>query len=114
MEQAAMGAKEEGGVTIGIVPTYDKSSANPYIDIVITAGMGNARNVLIAATADAAIAIGGSHGTLSEIALARKMGKPVVTLESWEFADKWHIKAGVIKAGNPEEAVKTALKEAAK
>ena len=114
MEQAAKGAKEEGGITIGIIPYYEKTRANPYIDIIIPTGMGNARNTLIAATADAAIAVGGKAGTLSEIGLARKMGKPVVTLDSWEFAGKWEGVAGVIKAETPQQAVEIALREAAK
>jgi uncharacterized protein (TIGR00725 family) len=114
MEHAARGAKDEGGTTIGIIPGYDKSSANPYIDIVIPTGLGHARNTLVAAAADAAIAVGGSHGTLSEIALSRKMGKPVVTLASWEFAGKWDEKSGVFKADTPEQAVDIALREATK
>jgi uncharacterized protein (TIGR00725 family) len=114
MERAAKGAKEEGGITIGIIPYYEKSRANPYIDIIIPTGMGNARNTLIAATADAAIAVGGKAGTLSEIGLARKMGKPVVTLDSWEFADKWEGVAGIIKAETPQQAVEIAMREAAR
>ena len=114
MEHAARGAKEGGGLTIGIISTYDKTSANPYIDIVIATGMGNARNTIIVATADATIAIGGSHGTLSEIALARKLGKPVVSLGSWQFEGEWENKAGLFTAATPEEAVDIAIREASR
>lgn len=114
MEQAARGAKDEGGLTIGIIPIYEKQAANAYIDIVIPTGLGNARNTLVASTADAAIAVGGKTGTLSEIGFARKMGKPVVTLESWEFDGEWKITAGVLKADTPEEAVEIAIREASK
>jgi len=112
MTNAARGAKEAGGITIGIIPTHDKSSANPHIDIVIATGMGHARNSIIVATADAAIAVGGSYGTLSEIALARKMGKPVVSLGSWEFAGDWEELSGVFRATDPIAAVDIAIREA--
>jgi uncharacterized protein (TIGR00725 family) len=114
MEQAARGAKENSGLTIGIIPFYEKSKANPYIDIVIPTGMGHARNILVAATADAAIAIGGASGTLSEIGLARKLGKPVVCLGSWEFKDQWEKTAGVLRAETSGEAVNIAIKEIGK
>jgi hypothetical protein len=114
MEHAARGAKEEDGITIGVIPTYDKSSANPHIDIVISTGIGHARNAIVVATSDAAIAIGGAYGTLSEIALARKMGKPVVALGSWEFKDEWEDVSGVFRAGSPTEAVDIAIREASR
>lgn len=80
MEGAARGAAEAGGVTIGILPGHDARNANPYIQIPLATGMGEGRNVLVARTADAVIAIGGEWGTLSEVALARKIGVPVVLL----------------------------------
>ncbi len=114
MEHAAKGAKEQGGLTIGIIPTYEKSSANQFIDIVIPTGMGHARNALVASTCDAAVAIGGATGTLSEIGLARKMGKPVVCLGCWEFKDDWEETAGLVRADTPEKAVSLALEEIGK
>ena len=102
MEAVAKGAKEAGGLTIGIVPSYERSDANPYIDIPIATGLGHARNVIIAATADALIAVGGEYGTLSEIAFALKMGKPVISLSSWDIP-------GVIKVKDPSEALSTLL-----
>lgn len=103
MEAAAKGAKTEGGTTIGILPQNTKESVNPYIDIPVATGFGDGRNVIIVRTADAFIAIGGVYGTLSEIALALKMEKPVIGLRTWEIA-------GVIKAKNEEDAVEKAFR----
>jgi uncharacterized protein (TIGR00725 family) len=85
MEAAARGAREEGGMTIGILPTGRRDDANPYIDVAIATDMGHARNAVIANTADALIAVGGSYGTLSEISFGLKLGKRVVSLKSWDF-----------------------------
>ena len=86
MEAAAYGAKQEGGITLGILPGTLKEEANPWIDIAVLSGMGHARNALIAQSSDALIAVNGEYGTLSEIALGLKMGKPVIVLESnWEI-----------------------------
>ena len=78
MAAASRGAKEAGGVTIGIIPGYDDRAANPWIDHVICTGLGQARNALVVATGQAVIAVGGGWGTLSEIALARRLERPVV------------------------------------
>lgn len=80
MEGAARGAARAGGITVGILPGHDARNANPFILIPLATGMGEGRNVLVARTADAIIAIGGEWGTLSEVALARKIGVPVVLL----------------------------------
>lgn len=85
MEHAARGAKSAGGTTVGILPGYSRDEANRYIDIAIPTGLGEARNLLVVRSSDALIAIGGQYGTLSEIAFALKMGKPVVGLSSWEI-----------------------------
>ena len=103
MEAAARGAKSAGGLTLGILPGYDPASANPYIDLPICTGMGHARNAIIAATARALIALEGSHGTLSEIALGLKLGRRVIALGRRESP------AGVLLAGSAEEAVRLAL-----
>lgn len=103
MEAAAKGAKEGGGTTIGILPHTDRREANPYIDIPIATGFNEGRNLVIIRTADILIAIDGEYGTLSEIAFALKMEKPVIGLHTWEIP-------GVIKAGTPAEAVNIALK----
>ncbi|MBN1134572.1 MAG: TIGR00725 family protein [Methanosarcinaceae archaeon] len=99
MEAAAHGAKEEGGTTLGILPGSNRNDANMYVDIAVLSAMGHARNVLIVQSCDALIAIDGEYGTLSEIAHALKMGKPVVLLES-----QWEIK-GTHVAHDPAEAV---------
>ena len=85
MEAACRGAKEAGGTTVGILPGHDRSAANPYVDVAIATGFGEARNALVVRAADALIAVGGEYGTLSEIALAVKAGKPVVGLGSWDL-----------------------------
>jgi len=103
MEASARGAKRQGGTTIGILPGNSREDANRYIDFQIVTNMGHARNAIIAASSDALIAVGGEYGTLSEIAIALKMGKRVVVIES-----KWGIE-GTIKATDPQEAVDFAL-----
>jgi uncharacterized protein (TIGR00725 family) len=97
MEAACCGAKEAGGLTVGILPD-EKGSANGFVDIAIATGMGHARNAIIVKSADAVIALPGEHGTLSEIALALKMGKQVISLQSWDVS-------GALKAESPEEAI---------
>jgi len=85
MEHAARGAKSAGGTTVGILPDCSRDEANQYIDIAIPTGLGEARNLLVVRSSDALVAIGGQYGTLSEIAFALKMRKPVVSLSSWEI-----------------------------
>ena len=80
MEAAAKGAVEAGGEVIGLLPGPDNLSANPYVTIAVPTNMGHARNVIIAHTAEALIAVEGEHGTLSEAAIACKLGKPVFVL----------------------------------
>jgi uncharacterized protein (TIGR00725 family) len=85
MEAACRGAREAGGITIGILPTSDKRDANPYVDFVIPTGLGQARNVLVVHASDALVAVDGETGTLSEIAIALKVGKPIVGIKTWEL-----------------------------
>jgi len=103
MEAASKGAYTEGGITVGILPGIRKEDANPYVVIPISTGMGEARNAIIARSCDCLIAIGGEYGTLSEIALALKMGKKVIGIKSWDIP-------GIIKAKDPKEAVDEALR----
>jgi uncharacterized protein (TIGR00725 family) len=86
MEAACRGAKEAGGTTVGLLPGADRRQANPYVDVAVATGLGEARNALVARTADALVAVGAGYGTLSEIALALRAGKRVVGLGSWEIA----------------------------
>jgi uncharacterized protein (TIGR00725 family) len=83
MEAAARGAKEKGGLTVGILPSYDKKTANAFIDVIVPTGLGHARNILVAASGDAIVALPGSHGTRSEISIALKLGKPVIGVRGW-------------------------------
>jgi len=83
MEAAARGAAGAGGEVIGILPGADPAEANPYCTHVVATGIGHARNLAVVASADAVIAIGGEWGTLSEIAFARRLGRPVVALRTW-------------------------------
>lgn len=85
MEAASKGASKAGGTVVGVVPHADASSANRYVDISIATNMGYARNAIIAHTAQAVIAIGGAYGTLSEIAMSRAAGKPVIGIGTWEI-----------------------------
>ena len=103
MEAAAAGAQAAGGHTIGILPNYDRASANPHIEFVIATGMGQARNAIVVASAAAVIALPGEAGTLSEIGLALKLGRPVVALGAWREID------GVRNATTPEAAVSIAF-----
>jgi hypothetical protein len=102
MEAASRGAAQEGGTTIGILPGSDKVEANPHITFPIPTGLGVARNVLIVKTADVLIALPGGPGTLSEIALALNIGKPVVDLGGWKIE-------GTRTASTADEAVLLAL-----
>lgn len=83
MESVCAGAKRGGGLTVGIIPGPDIAAANPYVDVPIATGMEDGRNAIITHTAEAVIALRGSYGTLSEVALALKMGKPVCTIGDW-------------------------------
>jgi uncharacterized protein (TIGR00725 family) len=83
MEAAARGAVSAGGVTVGLLPHTDRRQANPYLSVSIPTGLGELRNALVVRSADAVLAVGGSWGTMSEIALARRRGMPVVVLGGW-------------------------------
>ena len=102
MEAACRGAKEAGGTTVGLLPGSYRGQANPYVDVALPTGLGEARNALVVRTADALLAVGGGYGTLSEIALALRTGKPVVGLRTWEIE-------GIEAAASPAEAVETVL-----
>ena len=98
MKAASKGAKEAGGATIGILPGNNKSEANPYIDIPIVTGLGYARNSLVVKNAEVVIAIDGKEGTLSEIAFALQMNKPIIGIQTWDID-------GIIKAKDAREAM---------
>lgn len=106
MAAACRGAKAAGGTTVGILPGPDRSAANPWVDVAIPTGMGEARNALVVRAADALVAVGGEYGTLSEIALALKAERVVVGLSTWDIP-------GVVTMSTPAEAVALALASAA-
>ncbi|MCX6572835.1 MAG: TIGR00725 family protein [Candidatus Aminicenantes bacterium] len=102
MEAACRGAREEGGLAIGILPGASPADANPWVDVAVATGLGYTRNALVVMNADAVIAVDGEYGTLSEIAYGKIHGKTVVGLGTWEVK-------GVEPAQTPEEAVRMAL-----
>jgi uncharacterized protein (TIGR00725 family) len=106
MDAAARGARERNGVVVGILPGETRAGASGHLTVAIPTGMGEARNVLIARAADAVIAVGGEWGTLSEIALAMKMGTPVVGLSTWDLPGRAD---AILRAESPEDAVRLAL-----
>jgi hypothetical protein len=109
MEAACMGAKEAGGLTIGILPGTAREDANRYVDVAVPTGLRDARNYVVATIGEAAIAVGGKLGTLSEIALALKRGVPVVGLSTWKLDPDRLFDTRVATAKTAEEAVVLAL-----
>jgi uncharacterized protein (TIGR00725 family) len=109
MEAACRGAKAEGATTVGILPGTDRREANAYVDVPVVTGLGEARNAIIVRTADAVIAVSGGYGTLSEIGLALKMGRPVVGLGTWGLQYDGQPVPAVIQANTPVQAVELAL-----
>jgi hypothetical protein len=103
MDAAAWGARNAGGLTVGIIPTYDATSASRWLDVVVATGFGHGRNVIVAASGEAVIGLPGEHGTASEIALALTLGRRVIGLGAWEEHP------GVIPARSAHEAVDKAI-----
>jgi uncharacterized protein (TIGR00725 family) len=104
MEAVCRGAKGAGGTTIGVLPGSERSDANTFVDVAIPTGLGQERNVVLVRSGDALLAVGGGHGTLSEIALALRLGKLVVGLGTWDIA-------GVVATDSPEAAVEAVLSD---
>lgn len=112
MAAACRGAKSAGGTTLGILPGLSRAEANPYVDIAVATGLGELRNGVIVRAVDALIAVGGGVGTLSEIGLALKAGKPVVGLGTWEVSPPpggGGPGAGILRATTPAQAVAMAM-----
>ncbi len=103
MEAGARGAKEAGGMTIGVIPGTNPNDANQYIDIPIVTSVGYARNIIIVNSSDSVIAVDGKFGTLSEIAFCLQFGVPIISIFSWE------IDPSIITASTPEKAVELAF-----
>ena len=110
MEGVSRGAASEGGTVVGILPGFERSEANPYVTVSIPTGMGELRNGLIARSADVVIAVGGEFGTLSEIAFALKIGRPVVGLSTWDLVRRGEPVHGIELAEDPAGAVEAALR----
>jgi uncharacterized protein (TIGR00725 family) len=109
MEAACRGARAEGGTTVGILPGDNRAAANPFVDVALPTGMGEARNALVVRACDALVAVAGEFGTLSEIALALRLGTPVVGLRTWELARGGRPLDAFPRVDDPEEAAALAL-----
>lgn len=117
MEAASRGAARAGGLVVGLLPGFEARDANPWVAVPIVTGMDQARNVILVRSCDAVIAVGGRYGTLSEIALALKLGRPVVGLGTWRLAQPARRSAPRPRvplrvARTPEKAVAQALRGA--
>jgi hypothetical protein len=111
MEAACKGAREAGGFTVGILPGADRSEANKYVSLPIVTNMGSARNAIIVLSSQGIIAVDGSYGTLSEIALALKAGIPIVGIRTWSLTINETREESIIRATKAAEAVEILLGE---
>ena len=109
MEAACHGAKSKGGLTVGILPGQDSSTANPWVDVPVVTAIGEARNVAVVRSAQAVIAIGGGYGTLSEIAYALKSGIPIIGLNTWSLSRNGRQDDSIIRVQSAAEAVDKAI-----
>jgi hypothetical protein len=109
MEAVCRGAKSKGGLTVGILPGQDSSMANPWVDIPVVTGIGEARNVVVVKSAQAVIAVGGSYGTLSEIAYALKSRIPVIGLNTWSLSRNGQEDDSIVRVQSAAEAVDKAI-----
>lgn len=110
MEAAARGCADAGGLVVGIIPSADAKDANAFITVPIVTGMGEGRNIIVVRSAQAVIAIGGAYGTLSEIALALRLGLPVIGLHTWLFSRETPDETdAVIRVTSAAEAVEAAF-----
>jgi uncharacterized protein (TIGR00725 family) len=111
MAAACRGAKSVGGMTVGILPGNDSSAANQWVDVVIPTGLGEARNALVVGSAAAVIAVDGEYGTLSEIALALRIGVPVIGVGTWSLTrPDGERDPGIVPIADPHEAAAAALR----
>ena len=112
MEAASRGAARAGGTIVGVLPGFRRADANRWVTIPVITGMDQARNVVLVRSCDAVIAVGGSYGTLSEIALALKLGVPVIGLRTWKLAAPAARRIPLLRARTPDDAVRLALRAA--
>ena len=110
MAAACRGAKSAGGLTVGLLPGQKRDDANPWVDVAIPTGLGEARNALVVASASAVVAVGGGYGTLSEIAFALRAGKPVVGLQTWNLIrPSGEPDSGIVPVADPVSAAEIAV-----
>ena len=109
MEAVCRGARSKGGLTVGILPGQDPNTANPWVDIPVVTGMGEARNVAVVKSAQAVIAVGGRYGTLTEIACALKNGIPVIGLNTWSLSRDGREDDSIVRVRTAAEAVNKAI-----
>lgn len=114
MSAVSKAATEAGGEVIGVLMADDLDSGNEHLTHVVATGIGQARNLAVVASADAVIALGGEWGTLSEIAFARRLDRPVITLDSWRLQGRGPMAEapGIVAAADPADAVARALEAA--
>jgi uncharacterized protein (TIGR00725 family) len=105
MNAAARGAASADGVSIGILPGDDREVASEHLTVAIATGFGEARNAIVARSADAVVAVGGEFGTLSEIALALKMGTPVIGIGTWELGRDDLDRDPIVRVNDVAEAI---------
>jgi uncharacterized protein (TIGR00725 family) len=111
MAAACRGARSAGGLTVGLLPGADRTAANRWVEIAIPTGLGEARNALVVAAASAVVAVGGEYGTLSEIALALRAGRPVIGLRTWALTRPGgEADTGIIVVDDPGEAALLAVR----
>jgi uncharacterized protein (TIGR00725 family) len=114
MEAASRGAAEAGGVVVGLLPGFRRADANRWVTIPVVTGMDQARNVVLVRSCDAVVAIGGMYGTLSEIALALKLGVPVVGLRTWRLQQPEGRRVPLLVSASPHDAVARAVRAASR
>lgn len=110
MNAAAKGVFEAGGTSIGILPGVSRQGSSKYLTFALPTGIGEARNAIIARSADVVIAVGGEFGTLSEIAFALKLGKPVIGINTWHLLKDQEENLSIARAKNAQEAIEMAIK----
>jgi len=109
MAAACRGAADAGGITVGLLPGSARTDANPWVSVALPTGLGEARNALVVRAVDVVVAVGGGYGTLSEIGLALRTGRPVVGIGTWELARGGEPDAGIERVSTAAEAVRRAL-----
>jgi uncharacterized protein (TIGR00725 family) len=111
MAAASQGARSAGGLVVGLLPGLEAADANEFVDVAIPTGLGELRNGLLVRSVDGVIAVGGSWGTLSEIALAMRAGTPVVCLHGWEINDQDGVRVNLVIATSATEAIDVLYRE---